>query len=367
MDTMQKPKKTAAERRKRTTRFHAVLRFVVQVAFFVLAPGLFSAAFNGVKYAFTQIGSFEAIEATSFVVLLCALLAFTFVFGRFFCGYACAFGTLGDVVYALSRAIFAKTPLARLRLPDTAVRVLSLGKYIVLVGICLACLLGVGSVVSSFSPWVAFAGITSGNVADIDNWAFVVLALCVLGMIVQERFFCLFLCPMGAVFSFVPVLGVSILKRDSSRCPAHCGQCKTACPARIWPGEGTLESGECLSCGRCADVCPMGNVNLLAREKQEGRRDRDQQVRMHLAKKGVTAQIEGSAQAAEQFKEAYAQADAALPCKPKTRRTWWYFRGNGVVPVLLKALLLLVLCWLLGNVRYLPQPAEVAVLLAPIA
>ena len=94
-----KPKKGGkAAQRARAMRIHRIVRWCVQIGFFVLAPSIFSATFNGVKYLATQIGVRQAAEPTSFVVLLVAMLAFTILSGRFFCGYACAFGTLGDAV-----------------------------------------------------------------------------------------------------------------------------------------------------------------------------------------------------------------------------------------------------------------------------
>lgn len=50
---------------------------------------------------FTQIGSGNRIELTSFVAVLLMLCVYTMIFGRFFCGFACAFGSFGDAVHAI--------------------------------------------------------------------------------------------------------------------------------------------------------------------------------------------------------------------------------------------------------------------------
>ena len=42
----------------------------------------------------------------------------------------------------------------------------------------------------------------------------VLLVLILVGMAFQERFFCRVLCPMGAVFSMLPVLPLFTLRRD---------------------------------------------------------------------------------------------------------------------------------------------------------
>ena len=62
----------------------------------------------GVRYVIEQIRAGKPIEQNAFLVMLIALCGFTILFGRFFCGYACAFGTLGDGMYALSQWIQKK-------------------------------------------------------------------------------------------------------------------------------------------------------------------------------------------------------------------------------------------------------------------
>ena len=65
-------------------------------------PGAFVAGFSGVKQIFLHIGAGEVLSADSFTLSLLGLCGFTLLFDRFFCGYACAFGSLGDAVWALS-------------------------------------------------------------------------------------------------------------------------------------------------------------------------------------------------------------------------------------------------------------------------
>mgnify|MGYP000049024100 CR=1 FL=1 len=75
--------------------------------------------FNGVKYIFTQLGQGEKIEMTAFVSALLLVCAFTIVFGRFFCGFACAFGSLGDAMHAIYGIICKKRKKKPIRIkPD---------------------------------------------------------------------------------------------------------------------------------------------------------------------------------------------------------------------------------------------------------
>ena len=69
------------------------------------------------------------------------------------------------------------------------------------------------------------------------------------GMALEPRFFCRFLCPMGAVFSLMPVLPFSVIKRDRENCIPKCKACNLVCPANLEipsDKEGdNATSGEC--------------------------------------------------------------------------------------------------------------------------
>ena len=262
--------KNAAQRRRRSQLIHTGARRICQLGFFLAFPAVFSASFNGVKYVFGQLGSQQLIEITGFVALLLAVLAFTCVFGRFFCGYACAFGTLGDAVFALAR------PLRRVlklegrgahRLPAGVQSALQLVKFVVLAGICALCFTGAWTQVSGLSPWVSFAALDARNIDGVAVGSFVALGIVVAGMALVERFFCQFLCPLGAVFSLMPMLPFSVLNRNRERCAKRCNRCQDSCPVRIHPDRHDLKAGECIACGRCADGCPMANIALVRIER----------------------------------------------------------------------------------------------------
>lgn len=375
---------SAAALLKRKQAIHRWTRRAIQLVFFILAPALFQGAFNGIKYLFTQIGLVENIEFTSFVVLLVAALVFTIVFGRFFCGYACAFGSLGDWLFSIFDFIRSKTSIPRVRFPQGLVRGLSLVKYAILAAICIACVLGVWGAVSGWSPWVAFAGFLSWSFGEVGIVSYVLFGLVVVGMIVRERFFCQFLCPMGAVFSLMPVLGFSEFTRQREHCARKCGRCREGCPVSIWPDSDELVHGECVSCGRCADVCPMGNVNLVAIERPEAKAARLEQEAARAAQGAPVAEAGSAALASGEaaIREVASGSDdeaargaqppapresarddarargATVGARPlrKTKRAWRMLRGTETGVVVGKAAALLVVCWLIGATRFLPPP-----------
>ena len=88
---------------KKKQRKVRLIRAAIQLIFFIAAPSLFSTAFAGVKSIFLAIGGQQSVTWNSFLDITALLLIITILFGRHFCGYACAFGSLGDALYELPR------------------------------------------------------------------------------------------------------------------------------------------------------------------------------------------------------------------------------------------------------------------------
>lgn len=240
-----------------------LLRAFIQLLFFMFYPALFSTAFAGVKSIFQAIASRQQISWNSFLDVTALLLIVTILFGRHFCGYACAFGTMGDVLYELTCLIRQKVfhKKGRHGYSEKTVRILQKIKYILLAGILLSILTGWYSKLQGMSPWDVFSMLTAGK---LPNSAYrigiVLLFLIAVGMCSQERFFCQFLCPMGAVFAMMPILPSALFKRDKSVCPAKCGLCKKRCPAHLDINGDTPYSGECICCYACKTGCPKKNI-----------------------------------------------------------------------------------------------------------
>ena len=117
---------------------------------------------------------------SSFLTVLLALCAYTVVFGRFFCGYACAFGTLGDAVHALYLFLCKKCKKKPVRLKKSWKKPLSFLKYAVLLAIVLLCFTGVYGEITGWSPWDVFSMLRSGNFKVGAYWLGCVLLVLIL-------------------------------------------------------------------------------------------------------------------------------------------------------------------------------------------
>jgi polyferredoxin len=243
---------------------HRRLRAAIQLFYFLLFPSAFTAAFAGIKYIAIQLGSGAIVEWTAFVAVLTGLCLYTVLFGRFFCGFACAFGSFGDAVHTVYVWICKKWKKKPVSIPSEWGRRLSGVKYAVLALIVLLCFGGVYSNLRGTSPWDVFSMLHAGNFR-LSGYipGVVILLLLIPGMCVQERFFCRFLCPMGAVFSILPVFPVFALRRDREHCIKGCSACTRVCPSQVeLAEEGSLETaGDCFQCQKCIDTCPKKNIH----------------------------------------------------------------------------------------------------------
>lgn len=146
---------------------------------------------------------------------------------------------------------------------EKTVHILHKVKYGVLAFILISIMFGFYSKLQGMSPWDVFSLLTSLKVPNASyKIGMILLALIVVGMCTQERFFCQFLCPMGAVFALLPIVPSALFNRDRSKCPAKCGACKKRCPAHLDIDGDTFTSGECLCCHACQTVCPRKNIRI---------------------------------------------------------------------------------------------------------
>ena len=136
-------------------------------------------------------------------------------------------------------------------------------KYILLAFLMLSILNGWYANLQGMSPWDVFSMLTAGKLLNASYKIGIgLLILILIGMCTQERFFCQFLCPMGAVFAMMPILPTALFHRNREKCPAKCGLCKKRCPAHLEIDGDTSLSGECICCHACEVTCPRKNIQI---------------------------------------------------------------------------------------------------------
>ncbi len=190
------------------------------------------------------------------------LLAFGLVFGRFICGFLCPFGLLQELVHKIPFPRIRRTPAWLLSLKYVVLAV-----FVILMPMLVTNALGVGA--PAFCKYLCPAGtLTAGlpliavheplraTLGALFTLKSAILLLTIVGCLLIYRFFCKFLCPLGAVYALFNRVSVYQLRFDSNRC-VHCGRCAHVCKMNIDP---TLAPGspECIRCGDCVRACPHG-------------------------------------------------------------------------------------------------------------
>ena len=139
-------------------------RRIIQILSFVLFPGLFLSTFSAMKSIYVSVlaGNFYAAAHMGQIVLVVAMLFITAIMGRFFCGFLCSFGTMGDFFWYIG----SKLKLKRPKIGSRTDRILKKTKYVLLAVIFLLCwTLGVTMLSGTDNPWTVF-----GMLTRLDGW-----------------------------------------------------------------------------------------------------------------------------------------------------------------------------------------------------
>ncbi|WP_026888960.1 FMN-binding protein [Clostridium beijerinckii] len=243
------------------------LRLISQIIFLILMPELVAVIFNQFKKLYSMVlkGNFDVISVWPQLLAMITIFIITIVLGRFFCGWLCTFGAINDFIYMISKKVF-KT---KFKVNEKVDSILKYLKYVILLFIIVVIWTSGSTAFDSYSPWDAFAQLDniSGAIAGYTG-GFIILSIIAIGAVFIERFFCRYLCPLGAVFSILSKARILKIKKLRDKC-GPCRICTNNCSMGIKLYEmDKVSSGECINCFKCIDVCPRKNtkVNILGED-----------------------------------------------------------------------------------------------------
>jgi len=209
------------------------------------------------------------LAAPLIFVLWAAVAAGLLFWGRGpFCGWLCPFGALQELLNNLAQ--WAKVP--QFRIPWGIHERLWPVKYIIFLGLF-------GLSLYSLPLAERFAEVEPFKTAIIlkfwRHWPYVLYAgvLLVAGLFV-ERFFCRYLCPLGAALAIPGRIRMFEWLKRWPECGSPCQRCAKECPVQSIHPEGHINVNECIYCMHCQELyhdphrC-LHNVQLrLKREKR---------------------------------------------------------------------------------------------------
>lgn len=202
-------------------------------------------------------------------ILWCSVAAAVILWGRgAFCGWLCPFGALQELLNKLAKLA---------RIPQWAVpwpihEILWPIKYMVFLG-----LFGL----SFYSMVLAemFAEVEPFKTVVVlkfaRDWPYVIYAVTLLSIgLFVERFYCRYLCPLGAALALPGRLRINDWLKRYSQCGSPCMRCSNECPVQAVHPDGTIHVNECLYCLHCQELykcdqrCPVVIQQRLRFEKR---------------------------------------------------------------------------------------------------
>jgi len=184
-----------------------------------------------------------------------------------FCGWLCPFGALQELTNTIAK--WLKVP--QVTVPWGLHERLWPIKYILFLGLF-------GLSLYSVSLAEQFAEVEPFKTAIIlkfaRSWPFVLyaVALLVIGLFI-ERFFCRYLCPLGAALAIPGRVRTFEWLRRWKECGSPCHRCAKECPVQSIHPEGHINVNECIYCMHCQELyhddqrCPHMIRVRLKREK----------------------------------------------------------------------------------------------------
>ena len=87
-----------------------IIRHIIQLASFILFPGLFILTWSSIEIIYKSIlaKTFTLNSMISPILTLIAVIPITIFWGRFFCGYVCSFGSIQEFLNFIAKKLNVK-------------------------------------------------------------------------------------------------------------------------------------------------------------------------------------------------------------------------------------------------------------------
>jgi len=227
-----------------------------------------SCPLGSLQTALTNIGSKWPLY------IIGTLMLFGILFGRAICAFLCPFGLIQELLY--------KIPSPKIN-KNRWTRRLSWLKYgILLVFVILLPIITLMQdkvAVPAFCKFICPAGTLEGGIplallnenirniiGPLFNWKVFLLVVILAAAVFIYRFFCRFLCPLGAIYSLFNRYALFGITVDEGKC-TKCKSCVRSCKLDVY----YINDRECIRCGECQKSCHFDAVSHCFNKKQTGK------------------------------------------------------------------------------------------------
>ncbi|MCB1380354.1 MAG: 4Fe-4S binding protein [Alphaproteobacteria bacterium] len=186
--------------------------------------------------------------------------------GRVYCGWLCPFGALQELLNKLAQRLGVRQFAVPFMLHERLWPI----KYIIFLGLFA---ISLASMTAAFKAAEVEPFKTAISFHFVRAWPFALyaLGLLVAGLFI-ERFYCRYLCPLGAALAIPARLRMFEWLKRRPQCGRECRICSTKCPVQAIHPEGHINPNECVYCLNCQTlyhnehICPP----LKARAARRG-------------------------------------------------------------------------------------------------
>ena len=221
--------------------------------------------FGGIETLWAYVTTGHTLKTTNLLnfAVLMGVLGVSLLAGRAFCGWMCPLGTLQDLFAHWARRLsggekrYSRGKRSKARFPILLPlkwdKWLRYTKYLILAIILVASIRSVYPPLYEICPARA---IFSFQLTTPLLWS--VLITFVITSMLNKRFWCKYLCPLGAVLAvFNKISPIRVVSNSSC---TSCGRCDVECPMDIITVPENLRSAECIQCLECLETCAVSDT-----------------------------------------------------------------------------------------------------------
>lgn len=207
-------------------------------------------------FAWLRTGMWDTVLPAGLVIILAALFL-SVVLKRGFCGWICPVGALFQIPTDLGKRLRKGRDLPVWRWLDLALRGLRYALTALLL-LFLGVLLPVQEAIQFRDlPFYAVADIRITRYFVHPEAWWVLSGLAIVGFsMLYGNVWCRWICPLGGLYGAVGVASLTNVCRDEDAC-ISCGKCARVCPNRVPVDRlGVVRAPECDGCQTCVGSCP---------------------------------------------------------------------------------------------------------------